>query len=222
MTAAPTTVVFEGTELSIIDREGQPWLSAADLARALGYAQPNQVTRIYSRNQDEFTPGMTERVKLTLSAENNNLQTETRIFSPRGSHLLAMFSRTTKAKAFLRWVLDVLDGLGGGTSNQDQPEAPPPKIDPRSFYDLDYVTDLRQDSSQSRNVSWWAFERTGGPQNWAGSGSYEQGEGFFRQTHHLGHGQRTRRRAGANLVIDAAVWWECGRYWLLRLRTGLL
>lgn len=36
---------------------------------------------------------------------------ETRIFSLRGCHLLAMFARTPVAKAFRRWVLDVLDRL---------------------------------------------------------------------------------------------------------------
>ena len=36
--------------------------------------------------------------------------TETRIFSPRGCHLLAMLSpRPSQAKAFRRWVLDVLE-----------------------------------------------------------------------------------------------------------------
>ena len=34
-----------------------------------------------------------------------------RIFSLRGCHLLAMFSRTPVAKAFRKWVLDVLDRL---------------------------------------------------------------------------------------------------------------
>lgn len=34
---------------------------------------------------------------------------EHRIFSLRGAHLIAMFSRTALAKEFRRWVLDVLD-----------------------------------------------------------------------------------------------------------------
>lgn len=34
---------------------------------------------------------------------------ETRIFSLRGCHLLAMFARTPVAKEFRRWVLDVLE-----------------------------------------------------------------------------------------------------------------
>ena len=37
---------------------------------------------------------------------------ETRIFSLRGCHLLAMFARTPVAKAFRRWVLDVIEQYG--------------------------------------------------------------------------------------------------------------
>ena len=33
-----------------------------------------------------------------------------RIFSPRGCYLLGMLARTERAKAFRRWVLDVLEG----------------------------------------------------------------------------------------------------------------
>jgi len=40
-----------------------------------------------------------------------DLQSETRIYSPRGCHLIAMLARTERAKAFRRWVLDVLDHL---------------------------------------------------------------------------------------------------------------
>jgi Rha family phage regulatory protein len=61
----------------------------------------------------------------------------------------------------------------------------PAKIEPRSLYDLDYIQDLRQDTSTHRNVAWWQFERAGSPTNMAGEGSREQGEHFFRQTHEL-------------------------------------
>lgn len=40
-----------------------------------------------------------------------NLSNYARIFSLRGCHLLAMFARTPVAKAFRKWVLDVLDRL---------------------------------------------------------------------------------------------------------------
>ena len=32
-----------------------------------------------------------------------------RVFSLRGAHLLGMFARTKKAKAFRRWVLDIIE-----------------------------------------------------------------------------------------------------------------
>ncbi|GHK74011.1 hypothetical protein ECZU12_54220 [Escherichia coli] len=34
---------------------------------------------------------------------------ESRVFSLRGAHLIAMFARTPVAKEFRRWVLDILD-----------------------------------------------------------------------------------------------------------------
>lgn len=41
-----------------------------------------------------------------------------RIFSPRGCHLIAILSRTNQAKAFRRWVLDVLEAHNLGTGAQ--------------------------------------------------------------------------------------------------------
>jgi len=32
----PAHLTFEGVDLRIIDRNGRPWIAAADLARALG------------------------------------------------------------------------------------------------------------------------------------------------------------------------------------------
>ena len=101
-----TQLAFHDTRFTIVPRNGQPWLTAAQIAQALGYAREDAVSRIYSRNSDEFTNGMTETVNLTVSG---NLQRESRIFSLRGAHLLAMLSRTKLAKEFRRWVLDVLD-----------------------------------------------------------------------------------------------------------------
>ncbi|PJK07993.1 hypothetical protein CO610_07460 [Lysobacteraceae bacterium NML95-0200] len=114
----PATVSFGNTSLTLIDRDGVPYLTAADVARALGYANDNAVSRIYRRNAGEFSEGMSEKVNLALSG---NLQKEVRIFSPRGCHLVAMFARTERAAAFRRWVLDVLEGLA-----QPQPALPSP------------------------------------------------------------------------------------------------
>ncbi|WP_272898737.1 BRO-N domain-containing protein, partial [Xylella fastidiosa] len=108
MTQLPAAVCFSGKSLSIIDRDGVPYLSARDLARALGYADERSVLRIYARRADEFTEQMTCVVKLTPQGEQAR---DIRIFSPRGCHLVAMFARTSVAAAFRRWVLDVLEVL---------------------------------------------------------------------------------------------------------------
>lgn len=99
-------LAFHETNFSIVDHKGQIWLRAPELAHALTYADQSSVNRIYARHSDEFTDGMTASVKLTDPC--GDLQ-ETRIFSLRGCHLIAMFARTAVAKEFRRWVLDILD-----------------------------------------------------------------------------------------------------------------
>ncbi|KXB18670.1 BRO-N domain-containing protein [Xylella fastidiosa] len=107
MTQLPAAVCFSGQSLSIIDRDGTPYLSARELARALGYADERSVLRIYARRADEFTEQMTTVVNLTTVTGDK----PTRLFSPRGCHLVAMFARTSVAAAFRRWVLGVLEVL---------------------------------------------------------------------------------------------------------------
>ena len=107
MSNLPKTLRFEDTELSIIDRDGKPWVAATQIGSALGYTQKDEVSRIYRRHAEEFTSDMTQTARLAFRGG----EAVTRIFSPRGCHLIAMFARTKKAKAFRRWVLDVLDGL---------------------------------------------------------------------------------------------------------------
>ena len=85
--------------------DNQIWLTSRELGQALGYAREDSVNKIYERNVDEFTEKMTCNVKLTLQGQAR----ETRIFSLRGCHLIAMFARTAIAKQFRKWVLDILD-----------------------------------------------------------------------------------------------------------------
>ena len=103
-----TSLSFNDTAFIPVTIEQSPWLRSTDLARALGYADERSVSRIYSRNVEEFTENMTQVIEIT---EGVNLTTTARIFSLRGCHLLAMFARTPVAKAFRKWVLDVLDRM---------------------------------------------------------------------------------------------------------------
>lgn len=105
-----TALTFNDVTLSPISHQNNLWIRAVELAHALGYAQENSVSRIYRSNSDEFTPDMTQVIEISDGAD-SALSTKARIFSLRGCHLVAMFARTPVAKAFRRWVLDVLDKL---------------------------------------------------------------------------------------------------------------
>lgn len=98
-------LTFHNTNFSYMEMAGQVWLTASEIGQALEYADDKAVQRIYSRHSDEFTEKMTGVVKLTTPSGTQ----DSRVFSLRGTHLIAMFARTPKAKEFRRWVLDVLD-----------------------------------------------------------------------------------------------------------------
>lgn len=100
-----TALAFQSTTFNAIDHNGKPWLMGTEISRALGYSRSDKIGEIYRRNAEEFTPAMTCTLKLRVQ----NQTRETRIFSLRGAHLLAMFANTSKAQAFRRWVLDILD-----------------------------------------------------------------------------------------------------------------
>jgi prophage antirepressor-like protein len=99
-------LIFNNAPVQSINRNNQIWITSSELAKLLQYKSADSITKIYNRNKSEFTPKMTEKVKLT--APNNLIQT-VRIFSLRGAHLIAMFARTPVAEAFRTWVLDILD-----------------------------------------------------------------------------------------------------------------
>ncbi|WP_350338135.1 BRO-N domain-containing protein [Symbiopectobacterium purcellii] len=101
-----TTLMFRNTVIETISHNGQIWFTSAELAKALEYADPKAVSGLYNSNKDEFATGMSQVVESTTSG---NYRKKTRIFSLRGAHLVAMFSRTPVAKEFRKWVLDLLD-----------------------------------------------------------------------------------------------------------------
>lgn len=101
-------LTFNDVTLAPIPHQNSLWIRSVELARALGYSDESSVGRIYKRNAEEFTPEMTQVIEISDTV---NLTVPARIFSLRGCHLVAMFARTPVAKAFRRWVLDVLDKL---------------------------------------------------------------------------------------------------------------
>lgn len=102
-------LMFQNQPIRLIEKDGKRWASAADIARALGYSRADKVTRIYDRHKAEFSASMTQLVETPTLGVSGNLVTQTRVFSLRGAHLIAMFARTSKAQEFRRWVLDVIE-----------------------------------------------------------------------------------------------------------------
>lgn len=130
-------LAFNGVQFEIVSRDGQPWVTSRQLALALGYKDENSVRKIYERNKEEFSPMMTATVNMTVGIT----EVMVRIFSMRGCHLVGMFARTPVAKAFRKWVLDVLDRLA-----QEEREKAAPSI----------VSSFKERRPLSRLVDVWA------------------------------------------------------------------
>jgi len=113
----------------------------------LGYANPRQkIHDIYRRNSDEFTDTMTAVIDLPTAQGNQKV----RVFSLRGAHLIAMFARTPKAKAFRRWVLDLIDTvMQGGEYARRQWEAHHKALEDRR----------EQASAEGRGLASWRWQK---------------------------------------------------------------
>ncbi len=101
-----TTLNYNHHALEAVHMGGQMWLRGAQICAPLGLASEFVLRRIVDRNIDEFTPDETRLVTLPTAGGPQ----EVRVFSLRGARLLALLARTPEAKAFRRWVLDLLEG----------------------------------------------------------------------------------------------------------------
>ena len=113
-----TTLTFQDKTLNVIDCDGRQWLTIRDITAALypvdkGGAQSDapfarferQMRNLYARHAEEFSESMTALIDVQTAGGVQKV----RVFSLRGAHLLGMFARTKKAKAFRRWVLDIIE-----------------------------------------------------------------------------------------------------------------
>lgn len=113
-------LTFQNFAFNPIVENGQVWLTSTEIAQVLGYSRTDSVSKLYSRNSDEFTDSMTMTVNMTFNGINNSLRNKVvRVYSLRGAHLIAMFASTPVAKEFRKWVLDILDREVTG-SNLDE------------------------------------------------------------------------------------------------------
>jgi DNA-binding CsgD family transcriptional regulator len=113
------TAEFFGAPVSIVDHEGQQWLTAEQVGRCLGYQESTAgraVRKIYDKHADEFlesqrgdqTGPTFDTTVIDLMTAGGNQQT--RIFSATGCQKHGFFARTPKAKDFRTWVAKVLAG----------------------------------------------------------------------------------------------------------------
>ncbi len=104
----PISVEFHGTSISIIERDGQKWLTAEQAGRALGYEEGNSrksVVNMYNRHTDEFTDADTCVINLMTGSRGEQ---STRIFSATGCIKLGFFANTRQSKKFRHWASEVL------------------------------------------------------------------------------------------------------------------
>jgi hypothetical protein len=106
-------LTFQDTQLQIIEHSDQVWLTSSDIGAALGYRDRQRVNSLFTAHKDEFSA---ETTCVTIIVTHGKVR-KARLFNRRGAHLLAMFATTERAKAFRKWVLDVLEEKAGAMSD---------------------------------------------------------------------------------------------------------
>lgn len=97
---------FSGLQITIHQVNGERWIQALDIGRALGYSEPKKVMTVYQRHADEFSDRDTLILNLRTNPQGGN--PNVRVFSQAGAVLLSMFANTARAKDFRAWAKKVL------------------------------------------------------------------------------------------------------------------
>lgn len=121
----PIPANFNGTPVTIIERDGQHWLTAEEVGKCLGYNAANArdgIIKLCNRHADEFSEADTCTVKLTAQGQ----MREMRVFSATGCVILGWMANTKKAKQFRDWAKAVLARHMG----QPSPALPAPDEHP--------------------------------------------------------------------------------------------
>lgn len=112
-------LTFKSHTLTPIIINNLPYLGVHQIGVALQYARDDIVNKMYRSHADEFTPDMS----FLTTVETAGGKQQVRVFSLRGCHLLAMFSKTPVAKEFRRWVLDLIEQQNQSMTNCQQLDA---------------------------------------------------------------------------------------------------
>ncbi len=152
------TLTFNDITLTPISHQNSLWIRAVELAKALGFKREDQAAKIYRAHADEFTPDMAQLVEITDNAD-SAFPVKSLIFSLRGCHLVAMFARTPVAKAFRRWVLDVLDRLESRPAEDRQLLTPALRAELKAIVDAKLSTAPADVQGKARAEIWTRFNR---------------------------------------------------------------
>jgi prophage antirepressor-like protein len=125
---------FQDTVLDIIHTPYGKALTAKDIGTALGYVRgSDQVAKLHREHHTELEEGKhwswydldskTTLRHFGVTPENRKGMPprSTRIYYQSGANLLAMFARTSAAKAFRRWAADILTDVQQGQLSYDAP-----------------------------------------------------------------------------------------------------
>lgn len=94
---APALFTFKGAQLRVVDRQGEPWFVAADVAAALGLRDANRATRLL--DDDE---------KGAHSVGTLGGAQSMQVISESGLYALVLRSRKPEARPFQKWVTAVV------------------------------------------------------------------------------------------------------------------
>lgn len=116
------------------DEDGEIYVTAKSLGRALGYENPGKsVGTIYSRNADELA-----QHRSFITVMNGNTTSRVTVYSERGAYLIGMLSSTKWAKSFRLWLAKTCEKLRRGEHR---------------IYSTAYVEDLERKLAESREIN---------------------------------------------------------------------
>ena len=110
---------FEGNPLEFEEMGDDVWVTAAQLAPCLGYADKRAVNNLYKRNSDAFKPTQVREIKL-ISGDGK--PRKTRVFSPDGVVKMAIYGKTPTCRRFQDRAVEILSEIrkGGAVITREQ------------------------------------------------------------------------------------------------------
>lgn len=102
---------FDGVAFDVINRDGQPWLRASQVAAALQFdGGEAALLDLHRRQWLEFTEAMFARLP---TGDRGTLE-RVAAFSPLGTYVAASLAESSMAPRFRRWLLEHIDGFWTG------------------------------------------------------------------------------------------------------------